>query len=130
VFDEIALHAVATFRVNVLGELAGGTVRTPEVTEQVTREVAQEVAPEVAREVTPEVRLMAALTGEMSRQQLQAALGLKDDEHFRTAYLVPALRSGLVEMTHPGKPRSSRQRYRLTDKGRAALAARGGEART
>ena len=32
------------------------------------------------------------------------------------------LAEGLVVMTDPGKPRSPRQRYRLTDRGRAALA--------
>jgi Fic family protein len=82
--------------------------------------------PEVAPEVTPEVRLLSVLTGEMTRQQLKEALGLKDDEHFRKAYLLPALEAGLVEMTIPDKPRSSKQKYRLTDKGRQRLAQRGG----
>ena len=77
-----------------------------------TPEVTPEVAPEVAPEVTPEVRLARVLVGEMTRQQLQQALGLKDDEHFRKAYLQPALDAGLVEMTVPDKPRSSRQKYR------------------
>jgi ATP-dependent DNA helicase RecG len=53
----------------------------------------------------------------MTRQQLQRALGLKHEDHFRTAYLQPALEAGLVEMTIPDKPRSSRQKYRLTAKG-------------
>jgi hypothetical protein len=57
----------------------------------------------------------------MTGRQLQSALGLKDDEHFRRAYLLPALEAGLVEMTPPDKPRSSRQKYRLTVKGRALL---------
>jgi len=35
--------------------------------------------------------------------------------------LNPLLEEGLVEMTIPDKPRSSRQRYRLTDKGRQVL---------
>lgn len=74
--------------------------------------------PEVTLEVTPEVRLLAAFAGEMTRQQLKTALGLKDDEHFRKTYLLPAVEAGLIEMTRPEKPRSSRQRYRLTDKGR------------
>ena len=78
--------------------------------------------PEVALEVTPEVRLISVLTGEMTRQQLKEALGLKDDEHFRKAYLLPALDVGLIEMTIPDKPRSSKQKYRLTDKGRQRLA--------
>jgi hypothetical protein len=62
-----------------------------------------------------------ALHGEMTRQQLQQALGLKDDEHFRRTYLLPALEAGLIEMTLPDKPRSSRQKYRLTAKGRASV---------
>ncbi len=73
-------------------------------------------------EVTPEVRLLRVLAGEMTRRQLKAALGLKDDEHFRKAYLLPALEAGLIEMTIPDKPRSSKQKYRLTNKGRQVMA--------
>ncbi|BDD89272.1 hypothetical protein DPPLL_36370 [Desulfofustis limnaeus] len=77
-------------------------------------------------EVTPEVRLLSVLTSEMTRLQIKEALGLKDDEHFRKAYLLPALEAGLVEMTIPDKPRSSKQKYRLTDKGRQVMARHGG----
>ncbi len=83
-----------------------------------------EVTGEVTQEVTPEVRLLKALKGEMSRQVLQRALVLKDEEHFRKAYLLPALEAGLIEMTIPEKPRSSKQKYRLTKKGRRYLAER------
>ena len=57
----------------------------------------------------------------MSRQALQSATGLKDAEHFRKAYLLPALESGLVEMTIPEKPQSSKQRYRITSLGLEVL---------
>jgi ATP-dependent DNA helicase RecG len=88
-----------------------------------TPEVTPEVAPEVAPEVTPEVmRLLAALDGEMGRKELQSALGLKDEKHFRQRYQQPAMVQGLIEMTIPDKPRSSRQRYRLTETGRALVA--------
>jgi len=76
-----------------------------------------EVTPEVTPQVTPEVRLAHVLVGEMTRQQLREALGLQDDKHFREAYLRPALEAGLIEMTIPDKPRSSKQRYRLTAAG-------------
>jgi len=52
---------------------------------------------------------------------MQAALKLKDEEHFRKAYLLPALKEGLIEMTIPDKPRSSKQKYRITEKGRRLL---------
>ncbi|MGM0416483.1 MAG: Fic family protein [Thermodesulfobacteriota bacterium] len=78
--------------------------------------------PEVAKEVTPEVRLLSVLNGEMTRQQLKEALGMKDDEHFRKAYLLRALNADLIEMTIPDKPRSSKQKYRFTDKGLKWLA--------
>jgi ATP-dependent DNA helicase RecG len=66
-------------------------------------------------QVTPQVkRLLAVCEGELSRSELQTRLGLADRKHFRTAYLLPALDAGLIEMTIPDKPRSSAQRYRLT----------------
>jgi len=54
----------------------------------------------------------------MTRSELMDALLLKDRMHFTSDYLQPALEAGLLEMTIPDKPRSSNQRYRLTDKGR------------
>jgi ATP-dependent DNA helicase RecG len=57
----------------------------------------------------------------MSRLDLQSALDLKDTEHFRKSYLIPTLEANLIEMTRPDKPRSPKQRYRLTDAGRIAL---------
>lgn len=55
----------------------------------------------------------------MSRKALQDALGLKSDANFRALYLVPALEAGLLEMTIPDKPKSSRQQYRLSTSGLA-----------
>lgn len=73
-------------------------------------------------EVTGEVeRLLRVLVAEMSRQQLQEGLALRHEDHFRKAYLLPALGAGLAEMTLPDKPRSSKQRYRLTAIGRQWL---------
>ena len=67
-------------------------------------------------EVTPQVRLLKAMSGEMTRQRLQERLDLRDSQHFRKAYLFPALQAGLIEMTIPDKPR-----YRLTPAGRGYL---------
>jgi len=50
----------------------------------------------------------------MPRKAIQQALNLRHEEHFRAAYLVPALECRLVEMTIPDKPNSRLQKYRLT----------------
>jgi ATP-dependent DNA helicase RecG len=79
---------------------------------------------EVAGEVTGEVlRLLKvmAFREPMSRSQAQKVLGLKGQANFRDRHLVPALSAGLVEMILPAKPRSSKQRYRITARGREAL---------
>ncbi len=87
---------------------------------------AEEVPPQVTPQVTPQVsgeigRLVTILRGEMKRADIQDALGLKDRKHFQERYLRPALDAGLVEMTLPDKPMSSRQKYRLTAPGQALL---------
>ena len=104
---------------------------TPEVTMEVAGEVTGEVTgvvtgvvtPEVTMEVTMEVRLLRLMKTDMTRQALRAALGLRNDDHFRAAYLLPALASGLIEMTIPDKPTSRLQKYRITEAGRSRLKA-------
>jgi hypothetical protein len=39
----------------------------------------------ITTEVTTEVRLLQAISGKISKQKLRASLGLKNDEHFRSA---------------------------------------------
>jgi len=108
----LPIHAGASFPVGTKSELSR---------DQVTREVTTEV-PRKYRGSTTEVRLLKVLSGEMTRQQLQVALKLKNDEHFRKTYLLPALKAGLIEMTIPDKPKSSKQKYRLTAAGQAVVA--------
>ena len=80
---------------------------TGQVTGQVTAQVAAQV--------------MRFCEQDRSAKQIQELLGLKHRETFLNNYLKPLLASGWIEMTIPGKPRSSKQKYRLTDKGRAVL---------
>lgn len=73
----------------------------------------------ITGDVTGEVaRLLLAVTGEMTRKEIQHILSLRHEDHFRAAYLMPALTIGMLEMTLPDMPRSSKQRYRLTALGR------------
>lgn len=82
----------------------------------------QQFTGEVAVEVTGEVKkLLKILIKPMNRMVLQAQLQLKSQANFRERYLQPALAAGLIEMTIPDKPKSSKQKYRLTPKGRAVV---------
>lgn len=107
-FEEIGGAVLVTFRA------ASGLVN-PSLTPQVTTEVTGEVTTEVAK-------LLPLCVTPRTKRELMQPLGLKNDEHFRKAYMVPALSSGFLEMTIPDKPNSRLQKYRLTAKGRAWLA--------
>jgi ATP-dependent DNA helicase RecG len=77
------------------------------------------VPPANLAQVTAQVgELLEQMNGEMTRQAMQDAVGLAHREHFRKAYLAPALEQGVIEMTLPDKPNSRSQRYRLTAFGR------------
>jgi ATP-dependent DNA helicase RecG len=91
-------------------------------TEQVTGHVTEQVTAHVAEHVTEQVlQLLRASRGEQSRAELMEAVGLTHREHFRETYLLPALAAGYLEMTIPDKPKSSRQKYRLTPTGQSFL---------
>ncbi|MDL1961329.1 MAG: hypothetical protein LWX01_06455 [Deltaproteobacteria bacterium] len=104
------------------GDVFRIVIKTPEFEQATGTPIPREVTGEVTREVTREVkRLLNACRSEMSRRQLQDALGLKGEENFRKLYLEPAMEAGLVEMTIPDKPKSRLQKYRLTDAGKRLL---------
>jgi ATP-dependent DNA helicase RecG len=80
------------------------------------------MTPQVAPQVTPQVaRVLEAASSACSFAEPQAAAGLKDRVHFLKTHLEPLLLAGWIERTIPDKPRSSKQKYRLTEKGRQAL---------
>ena len=71
--------------------------------------------PQDTPQVTPQVtQLLTVIQGEMKRQELMAALELKDRKYFANTYLKPALAAGVIEMTLPDKPSSGLQKYRKT----------------
>jgi ATP-dependent DNA helicase RecG len=70
-----------------------------------------------------QVQILRQTQIEQSISTLMAAIGRANRTKFRDQVLNPLLASGLVEMTIPEKPTSSKQRYRITEKGRAVFAA-------
>ena len=90
----------------------------PQVTSEVARASTGQVTAQVTAQVAAQVeQVMRACTKPLTREELQATLGLAHREHFRKAYLLPALTAGVIERTIADAPRSPLQRYRLTDKG-------------
>lgn len=87
---------------------------------------ADTTAGQTTTEVTMEVAaLLKIVDGDMSRQELQTSMNLKNADHFRKAYILPAIAAGALEMTLPEQPNSRLQRYRLTTKGLQWLKAKG-----
>ena len=82
------------------------------------------VGPKVVGNVTRSaaVMLLAACEQPQRASELQPLLGLRDRATFLYSYLEPLTSAGWLEPTIPDKPRSSLQRYRLTEAGRAWLA--------
>ena len=70
--------------------------------------------------LSPEQRIvLAQMTDEHDVATLMEWVGRSNRSKFREAVLTPLLALDLVEMTIPDKPNSSKQRYRLTEQGKA-----------
>lgn len=71
--------------------------------------------PQVTPQVTEQVKRMGLVLEycriPRSRSEIQLFVGMKDREHFRSEVLQPLLEKGLLFMTIPDKPNSSKQRY-------------------
>ena len=58
---------------------------------------------------------------ECSVKEIMSLLNLKDRSNFLKNYLAPALAGNLIAMKYPEQPRHPRQKYTLTEKGKALL---------
>lgn len=81
-----------------------------------------QVTPHVTPQATPQVQTVLRESEKVaSAAQLRKAVGLKDRVHFLKNYLEPLLQAEWIERAIPDSPRSSKQKYRLTEKGRKVL---------
>ena len=68
------------------------------------------------------LRLLKAVSNqELSVKSMMESLGLSGRDNFLSHYLKPAISKGYIAMLHPESPRHPRQKYCLTDKGKAIL---------
>ena len=75
-----------------------------------------------AKAVKKGKRLLPVMTGEMTREEICNALGLRTWQHIRKTYVDPCLDEGWIVMTNPKEPGSPKQRYRRTPAGRVLAA--------
>jgi len=95
-------------------------MRLPLGQDQVTGEVQAQVGTKSAPS-RHQVEILNKCQKDSALLDLMAIAGRSDRTKFRHQVLNPLLEEGLIEMTIPDKPRSSKQKYRLTDKGRVLL---------
>jgi len=80
--------------------------------------VSDQVSDQVSDHVESLLKAFRTESEELTLERLLDRLQLRHKPSFRRNYLKPALENSLVEMTDPASPRSPRQRYRLTAKGK------------
>jgi ATP-dependent DNA helicase recG len=56
-----------------------------------------------------------------SVKEMMELLELKNRSYFSKEYLKPAVETGVIEPIFPDQPKSPKQKYRLTEKGKALL---------
>jgi len=101
----------------------------PEVRSQAVAQATGQVEAQVGSQVPPKFpssspqvsAVLETARQESAREALQQAAGKRDRKHFRLTVLNPLVAAGMLELTIPDKPRSSKQRYRLTQAGIAHL---------
>ncbi len=73
-----------------------------------------DVNDQITLQVTDQVKKLLQVLGdeELSSKELMERVQIKHRPTFRNNYLLPAIEQGLVEMTLPDKPNSSKQGYR------------------
>lgn len=92
---------------------------TDQVPEQATDQVTDQAIDQATDQATDQVKaLLSVMINEHNRSELMDFLNLSHNHTFRQNYLHPAIEKGLIELTIPDKPNSSKQKYRLTAKGK------------
>ena len=84
----------------------------------ITTQATTQVTPQPTPQPTPQVEslLIALKNGEFTRKELMEKLNLNNLKYFKTEFLQPALRDGLIELVYPDKPNHPRQKYRRVKK--------------
>jgi len=103
-------------------------IRLPVHTRAVVTEAGVQVTPQVGTKWGPsrdQVEILDYCHESAALADMLATAGRTNRTKFRDQVVKPLLDAGLIEMTIPDKPRSSKQRYRLTEAGQLWLSQHG-----
>lgn len=99
----------------------GDLTRTQTVTKSGSRPEPSQVGDPVGTKWGPsqdQAEIIRNCMNEKAISELMQVIGRSNRTKFRDQVIKPLLEAGWLEMTVPDKPTSSKQKYRLTDKGR------------
>jgi len=116
-FEERQGFLIVTFRAQLVAEGAAGTSGARSGDQVGTKSGLSRDQVEVLRLCCQEQPLVAMMN----------VVGRQNRTKFRDGLVKPLIEAGLLELTIPDKPRSSKQKYRLTEKGRRVLGSAGGQ---
>lgn len=120
IFEEIS----GGFRVTAYRDVEAAEIAKSEAqsaTQAATQVTTQSTAQDTTQAPDNMRRLLDACKEPATMEELMKRTGYRSRKHFRTAILRRAMENGLIEQTHPDKPRSPLQRYRLTDRGKETV---------
>jgi ATP-dependent DNA helicase RecG len=116
-FEERQGFLIVTFRAQLVAEGAAGTSGARSGDQVGTKSGLSRDQVEVLRLCRQEQPLVAMMN----------VVGRQNRTKFRDGLVKSLIEAGLLELTIPDKPRSSKQKYRLTEKGRRVLGSAGGQ---
>jgi ATP-dependent DNA helicase RecG len=120
VIEACRTHGIAGPEFSEQAGVVTVTFRAAVVPDAVTAPSGHQVGTKLA--LSPhQVQVLEIASVPRSLQQLMEPSGRSDRTKFRDQVLRPLLQAGLLEMTIPDKPRSSRQQYRTTAAGTRLL---------
>ncbi len=93
---------------------------------EIARKITEQVGEQVSEQVDEQVTILKFCLTPKQKQEILAHLGLRSVYLNFKRHIQPLVKQGLLEMTIPEKPRSSKQRYLTTDLGRKVLVKRSG----
>jgi ATP-dependent DNA helicase RecG len=111
------------FEFSITYDNVSNNIKTGKVAGKVAGKVTGKVARKSSNDTEKNIiKLMVVIGLEtLSVEEMMEKLNLKGGDNFRKTYLYPALKEGYIIMTEKDKPRSPKQKYYLSKKGKTLL---------